>query len=87
VVLLEHGSFTAAVFDKSFNDYIQYGNYTREFTNNGVPATVIINGPDPGDGAKLKGFEVAYQRSSMRCRSRGTAWRSRRTTRTWTTRA
>ena len=55
------GSFTLAVFAKSFNDYIQYGNYTREFTNNDVTREVIINGPISGDGAKLKGFEVAYQ--------------------------
>ena len=55
------GSFTLAVFAKSFNDYIQYGNYTRAFTNNGVTRDVIINGPISGDGAKLKGFEVAYQ--------------------------
>ena len=55
------GSVTAAIFTKKFNDYIQYGNYTREFTNNGVTRTVEINGPIAGDGAKLRGFEVAYQ--------------------------
>jgi len=55
------GSVTAAIFMKKFNDYIQYGNYTREFTNNGVTRTVEINGPVAGDGAKLRGFEIAYQ--------------------------
>jgi len=55
------GSFTASVFYKKFNDYIQYGNYTRELTNNGVTREVSIRGPVTGDGASLKGFEVAYQ--------------------------
>lgn len=55
------GSFTIALFAKNFNDYIQYGSYTREFTNNGVTRTVGVTGPITGDGAKLKGFEVAYQ--------------------------
>jgi TonB-dependent receptor len=55
------GSVTAAVFYKKFNDYIQYGNYTREFTNNGVTREVSIRGPITGDGASLRGFEVAYQ--------------------------
>jgi iron complex outermembrane recepter protein len=55
------GSLTAAIFYKKFNDYIQYGNYTRELTNNGVTRTIEVNGPITGDGAKLHGFEVAYQ--------------------------
>jgi len=55
------GSITTALFYKKFNDYVQYGNYTRDFTNNGVTRTVSINGPITGDGAKLKGIEVAYQ--------------------------
>jgi TonB-dependent receptor len=55
------GSLTAALFYKKFNDYIQYGNYTREFTNNNVTRTVEIRGPISGDGASLRGFEVAYQ--------------------------
>jgi iron complex outermembrane receptor protein len=55
------GSFTAALFYKKFNDYIQYGNYIRSFTNNGVTRDVSINGPITGDGANLRGFEVAYQ--------------------------
>lgn len=55
------GSFTAAIFYKKFNDYIQYGSYTRELTNNGVTRTVNVTGPITGDGANLKGFEVNYQ--------------------------
>jgi TonB-dependent receptor len=55
------GSFTAALFYKKFHDYIQYGNYIRTFTNNGVTRDVSINGPITGDGANLRGFEVAYQ--------------------------
>jgi TonB-dependent receptor len=55
------GSLTAAVFMKKFNDYIQFGNYIRSFTNNGVTRDVSISGPVAGDGAKLRGFEIAYQ--------------------------
>jgi len=55
------GSLTAAVFYKGFNDYIQYGNFIRQFTNNGVTRDVAIRGPINGDGASLRGFEVAYQ--------------------------
>jgi TonB-dependent receptor len=55
------GQFTASLFYKKFNDYIQYGNYVRSFTNNGVTRDVSIRGPITGDGASLKGFEVAYQ--------------------------
>ena len=55
------GSLTTALFYKKFNDYVQYGNYVREFTNNGVTRPVSVSGPITGDGAKLKGIEVAYQ--------------------------
>ena len=55
------GSLTTALFYKKFNDYVQYGSYARDFTNNGVTRTVSITGPITGDGAKLKGFEIAYQ--------------------------
>jgi len=55
------GSFSAALFYKKFNDYIQFGSYTRDFTNNGVTRNVTITGPISGDGASLKGFELAYQ--------------------------
>ena len=39
------GSITTALFYKKFNDYVQYGNYIRSFTNNGVTRDVSINGP------------------------------------------
>jgi hypothetical protein len=55
------GSLTMALFAKSFNDYIQYGSYLRTFTNNGVTRDVSVTGPITGDGARLKGFEIAYQ--------------------------
>ena len=56
------GSFSFDLFYKKFNDYIQFGNYTTSFTNSGVTETVKVNGPINADGAKIKGFEVAYQR-------------------------
>ncbi|MDO3384417.1 TonB-dependent receptor [Gilvimarinus sp. SDUM040013] len=55
------GSFTFTLFQKSFEDYIQFSTYNREFTNNGVTRTAEINGPVNGDGADIQGFEVAYQ--------------------------
>lgn len=56
------GSFTFDAFYKKFYNYIEYGSYARNFTNNGVTETVRINGPINGDGATIKGFELAYQR-------------------------
>jgi iron complex outermembrane recepter protein len=56
------GSFTATVFHKKFDEYIQFGRYNRSVTNNGVTRTVEVNGPLNGDGASLKGFELAFQR-------------------------
>ncbi len=56
------GSFTFDLFYKKFYNYIQPGTYFRSFTNNGVTRTVQITGPVNGDGAAIKGFEVAYQR-------------------------
>ncbi len=55
------GSFTFTVFQKSFDDYIQFGTYNRQFTNNGVTRTAEIRGPLNGEGAEINGFEVAYQ--------------------------
>lgn len=55
------GSLTFTAFEKRFNDYIQFGTYNRQFTNNGVTRTAEIRGPFNGDGASLNGFEVAYQ--------------------------
>ena len=64
---LEHyfadvGSFSFAVFHKQFHDYIQFGTFDQEFTSNGVTRTVQVNQPVNAKGAKIQGFEVAYQR-------------------------
>jgi TonB-dependent receptor len=55
------GSFTAAVFYKKFNDYVINASHDQDFTNNGVTRTVNVTGPINADGAKVSGFEVAYQ--------------------------
>ncbi|HTF96299.1 MAG TPA: TonB-dependent receptor [Cellvibrio sp.] len=56
------GSFSATVFAKQFDDYIQSGVFRRDYTNNGVTRTVEVTQPLNGDGAKISGIEVAYQR-------------------------
>ena len=65
---LEHyfaqvGSFSATAFYKKFHDYIQYGTYDLPVTNNGVTRTVEVSGPVNGQGAQIKGLELAYQRT------------------------
>jgi len=55
------GSFSIDVFHKQFNDYIQFGPSDETFTNNGVTRTVSVSQPYNGEGAKLQGFEMAYQ--------------------------
>jgi TonB-dependent receptor len=62
---LEHyfgrsGMFSLALFHKSFKNYIQSGSFFTEITNNGVTRTVQVTGPANGKGAKIQGFEVAY---------------------------
>ena len=66
-VSLEHyfgssGMFSLDLFYKSFQDYIQGGRFNTDITNNGVTQTVTVSGPANGKGAKIKGFEVAYNR-------------------------
>ena len=56
------GSFTMDLFYKKFENYIQYGNYIKSITNNGVTIPVKVNGPVNADGAAIKGFEIAYTR-------------------------
>jgi iron complex outermembrane recepter protein len=56
------GSFSLALFYKRFNNYIQYGSYNREVMLNGVTNTVEVTGPIQGDGAKMRGYEIAFQR-------------------------
>jgi TonB-dependent receptor len=55
------GSLTGTVFYKQFDNYIQSGSYEREFTSNGVTQVAQMTGPINGDGASIKGFEIAYQ--------------------------
>ena len=64
---LEHyfgnsGLFSLALFYKSFQNYIQSGLFYTDVTNNGVTRTVQVSGPANGKGAKIEGFEVAYNR-------------------------
>jgi iron complex outermembrane receptor protein len=66
-VSLEHyfgnaGLFSFALFHKSFKDYIQYGSFLQEVERDGVTRTVDVRGPANGKGAKVQGFEVAYNR-------------------------
>ncbi len=55
------GSLTFTAFAKRFDDYIQFNEERIDYTNNGVTRAVRVNRPINGEGAKLKGFEVAYQ--------------------------
>ena len=66
-ISLEHyfgnaGLFSFAVFQKNFSDYIQYGRFDLDVERDGVVRTVEVRGPANGDGAKIQGFEVAYNR-------------------------
>ena len=54
-------SFSATGFYKNFTNYIQSGTYNLAVTNNGVTRNVRVSGPMNGDGASIKGFEVAFQ--------------------------
>lgn len=56
------GSFTVTAFAKQFQDYIQIGKYNTDVTNNGVTRSVEVRAPLNGDGAKISGFELAFQR-------------------------
>lgn len=56
------GSLSFAAFFKEFDDYIQFGTYNREVTNNGVTRLVEVDGPLNGAGAEITGYEIAFQR-------------------------
>ena len=58
----EVGYAAFAVFYKQFDDYIQFGTFNREVTNNGVTEVVEVRGPLNGEGAEIRGFEVSFQR-------------------------
>nr|NUR36828.1 TonB-dependent receptor [Sphingomonas sp.] len=54
------GQFSFAVFHKTFKNYIQSGSFIENVTNNGVTQPVAVTGPANGKGAKIDGFEIAY---------------------------
>ncbi|MFL6549966.1 MAG: TonB-dependent receptor [Povalibacter sp.] len=55
-------SFTFGLFYKELNGSIAYGEFDREFENNGTTQVVTVRGPRNGEGGgKLKGVEVAFQ--------------------------
>ncbi len=54
-------SFTGTAFYKKFNNYIQSGTYNLAVINNGVTRNVLVTGPMNGDGASIKGVELAFQ--------------------------
>jgi TonB-dependent receptor len=56
------GYFALDLFQKSFDNYIQYGTTTENVTINGVTTPVQITGPMNGHGGSLQGFEFAFQR-------------------------
>lgn len=54
-------SLTATAFYKKFNNYIQSGTYVLTVNNNDVSRDVLVSGPMNGEGASIKGIEVAGQ--------------------------
>lgn len=54
--------FTVDLFYKKLHNAISYGQFERQFTNNGSTQTVLLRGPrNEKSGGELKGFEVGYQ--------------------------
>ena len=54
------GQVSLALFHKKFYDYIQSVTVPQQVTNNGVTRDVLLTLPVNADGAKIQGFEVAY---------------------------
>ncbi|HKC02179.1 MAG TPA: TonB-dependent receptor [Sphingomicrobium sp.] len=55
-------SFTVDAFYKRLTDMVAYGQFLRDFTNNGSTQLVQVNGPVNASGTgKLYGFEANYQ--------------------------
>ncbi|WP_206606107.1 TonB-dependent receptor [Steroidobacter cummioxidans] len=55
-------SLTLGVFYKRLNGSIAYGEFDREFDNNGTTQVVTVRGPRNGEGGgTLKGVEVGFQ--------------------------
>ncbi len=55
-------SLTVSLFYKRLNGSIAFGEFEREFENNGTTQTVLIRGPRNGEGGgRLRGVELAFQ--------------------------
>lgn len=55
-------SFTLGLFYKRLNGSIEFGEFEREFVNNGATQRVLLRGPRNGKGGgTLRGVEVALQ--------------------------
>ncbi|MFL6620688.1 MAG: TonB-dependent receptor, partial [Povalibacter sp.] len=55
-------SFTVGLFYKKLNGSIAFGEFAREFENNGVEQTVLVRGLRNGaGGGRLQGVEIAFQ--------------------------
>ena len=55
-------SFTLGLFYKRLNGSIAFGEFERDFVNNGTTQRVLLRGPRNGEGGgTLKGVEVAFQ--------------------------
>ena len=55
-------SLTLGVFYKRLNGSIAFGEFEREFANNGATQRVLVRGPRNGKGGgTLKGVEIAFQ--------------------------
>lgn len=55
------GSAAITLFEKRFDNYIQYGADNIQFNNGGVDRIAEIGRPRNGDGANIRGVELAYQ--------------------------
>jgi TonB-dependent receptor len=56
------GYFALDVFQKNFDDYIQYETSVQNITVDGVTTPVQLTGPGNGRSASLQGVEFAFQR-------------------------
>ena len=57
------GSLTFSVFAKDVDGFIDTGFTTVEYTTDGTPVTVNVEGPANAQDGTLKGFELAYQQT------------------------
>jgi TonB-dependent receptor len=55
-------SFSIDLFYKKLHNTISYGQFNRQFTNNGSTQNILLRGPrNQSGGGELKGVEVGYQ--------------------------